>query len=543
MREFGSCFEKDLDMRATPLSRRSLPGLLALGLAPRLAAAQGGGATLDIGLTTTPGSVDPHFYNFNPNNNLALHIFSRLVERDPRIRPIPGLATSWRPVGETVWEFKLRDGVKWHDGRDFSADDVAFTLARIPQVPNSPGSFAGFVRPVTRVEVVDRLTVRLHTLGPQPTLPNDLTFVSIVSRHVGEGASTEDYNSGKAAVGTGPYRFVRFQPGSLVELARNDAYFGGPEPWERVVFRVIPQGAARAAALLAGDVDVIDQVASTDIPRLRRDPRTHVAETQSTRLIFLQPNYQSDGNMPDVTDNDGKPLPANPFRDLRVRRALSLAVDRQALVDRVMDGRGTPYGQWLPAGFYSNNPEVGVPPFDLDAAKRLLAEAGFPQGFRVVLHTPNDRFANDSRIALAVAQMWTRAGVQTQVDAQPYSAFSARTSRQEYGVWLHSWASSTGEASYFLNNVLSTVDREKRAGVNNWSRYSNPALDALTEQSFRILDTDAREKVLQQAVKLVADDVAVIPLFHLALAWGVRAGLTFAANMSDYTAAMDVRRG
>lgn len=533
-------------MRKPGLRRRSLPGLLALGLAPGLvpglARGQPAGATLNIGLTTTPGSADPHFYNFNPNNNLALHIFSRLVERDPHIRPIPGLALSWQAIGERVWEFRLRDGVKWHDGRDFTADDVAFTIERIPTVPNSPGSFAGFVRPITRVEVVDRLTVRFHTAGPQPTLPNDLTFVSIVSRHAGQGASTEDYNSGKAAIGTGPYRLSRFQPGTLVELLRNDTYFGGAEPWEKVNLRVIPQGAARSAALLAGDVDLIDQVAAADVETLRRDRRVHVAETSSTRLIFLQPNYAAEGNLPDVTDNAGRPLATNPFRDLRVRRALSLAIDRRALVDRVMEGRGTPYGQWLPAGFYSNNPDVGVPAYDAGAARRLLAEAGYPDGFRVVLHTPNDRFANDSRIALAVAQFWTRAGIQTQVDAQPYSAFSARASRQEYGLWLHSWASSTGEASYFLNNVLSTVDREKRAGVNNWSRYSNPALDALTERSFTLLDPDAREQVLREAVKLVADDVAVIPLFHLALAWGVRNGLTFAANMSDYTAAMDLRR-
>jgi peptide/nickel transport system substrate-binding protein len=500
------------------------------------------GDTLNIGLATTPSSADPHFYNFQPNNNLALHIFSRLIERDARIRPIPGLAESWRPVGNTIWEFKLRAGVKWHDGRDFTADDVAFTLARIPQVPNSPGSFAGFVRPITRVEVVDPLTLRLHTAGPHPVLPNDLTFISIVSRHAGEGATTEDYNTGKAAIGTGPYKLARFQPGSLVELVRNDAYFGGAEPWARVNLRVIPQAGPRAAALLSGGVDVIDQVSANDVQALQRDRRVTIAETQSTRLTFLQTNFASAGNMPDVTDNDGKPLPQNPFKDLRVRRALSLAIDRQALVSRVMEGRGTPYGQWLPAGFYSNNPEVGVPPFDLEAARRLLAEAGFPQGFRVTIHTPNDRFANDSRIAQAAAQMWTRAGVQTSVDAQPYAAFSARASKQEYGVWLHSWASSTGEASYFLSNVLATVDAAKRTGVNNWSRYSNPRLDALAERSFTLLDLDEREKVLQEAVKVVADDVAVIPLFHLALAWGVRQGLRFQANMSDYTAAMDVRR-
>jgi peptide/nickel transport system substrate-binding protein len=228
-------------MLNSSVSRRGLGALLALGALPRVAAAQSG-AVLNIGTATTPSSADPHFYAFQPNFNLALHVFSRLVERDARLRPIPGLALSWTPVEDLIWEFKLRPGVKWHDGRDFTADDVAFTIGRVPTVPNSPGSLAGYVRPVTKVEVVDPLTVRLHTAGPHPSLPNDLTFVAIVSRHAGEGATTEDYNSGKAAIGTGPYKLSSFQPGVRIELARNEAYFSGAEPWEKVNFRVISAG-------------------------------------------------------------------------------------------------------------------------------------------------------------------------------------------------------------------------------------------------------------------------------------------------------------
>jgi peptide/nickel transport system substrate-binding protein len=529
-------------MHQPVISRRRLGALLGLGLLPGTAAAQAGNV-LNIGLATTPSSADPHFYAFQPNLNLALHVFSRLVERDARLRPVPGLALSWTPVEDRIWEFKLRPGVKWHDGRDFTADDVAFTIGRVPNVPNSPGSLAGYVRPVTKVEVVDPLTVRMHTAGPHPSLPNDLTFVAIVSRYAGEGATTEDYNSGKAAIGTGPYKLARFQPGATVELVRNDAYFGGPEPWERVNLRIIPQAGARSAALLSGDVDLIDEVSSNDVLALARDRRAAIVETQSTRLTFMQPSFARSGELPDVTAADGKLLPKNPFLDLRVRQALSLAIDRKALVERVMEGRGTPNGQWLPEGFYSANPAVGVPPYDPEKARRLLVEAGYPQGFKLVVHTPTDRFANDSRIAQAVAQMWTRAGINTVVDALPYSAFSARASKQEYGMWLHSWASSTGEASYFLSNVVSTVDRAKRAGANNWSLYSNKDLDALTEKSFTLLDPDAREEVLRQAVKVVADDIPVIPLFHLSLVWGVRSGYRFEPNMSGYTAATMVRRG
>lgn len=515
-------------------------GLMSPGLAAAQAASQGK-KVLTIGVATAATSADPHFYSFVPNLNLSLQIFSRLVERDAKLRPIPGLALSWTPIEDKIWEFKLRPNVKWHDGKPFTADDVAFTIERVPTVKGSPGSFAGYIRPVVKVEVIDPLTVRLHTSGPHPSLPNDLTFVSIVSRHAGEGANTEDYNSGKACIGTGPYKLVRFTPGGTTELARNEDYFGGVEPWEQVSIRVIPQAGARSAALLSGDVDLIDEVSSNDVIALQRDPRVSIVETQSTRLTFVQSNFAKTGALPDVTDSAGNPLEKNPFLDLRVRKALSAAIDRKALVDRVMEGRGTPSGQWLPAGFYSSNPNVGVPVTDLDAARKLLAEAGYPQGFKVVLHTANDRFANDSRIAQAIAQMWTRVGVQTVVDAVPYSAFSARASRQEYGIWLHSWASSTGEASYFLNNVVSTVNAEKRAGAFNWARYSDPKLDAITEKSFTLLDADAREKVLQEGVQIVADDLPIIPLFHLSLVWAVRKGLSYEANMSAYTSATMAR--
>ncbi len=514
-----------------------LASVLTIGVAGPAAA-----QNLTIAIGGSPTSLDPHFYNASPNISLTQHLFDRLVEQDATARLRPMLAESWRAIEPTVWEFKLRPGVKWHDGRDFTADDVAFTLERVPTVRNSPGSFAGLIRAITRVEVVDPLTLRFHTAAPHPLLPTELASIQIISRHAGTGAETEQYNAGTAAVGTGPYRLSAYRSGDRTEFTRNDAYWGGAQPWARVSYRFVANDAARTAALLAGDVDLIDQVPSSDLARLRRDQRVSLHEIQGLRLIYLMPNYNRVEDPLFVTDNDGRPLARNPFHDVRVRRAMSIAIDRQALADRVMEGTAKPTGQWLPPGSFSYNPDVPVPAHDPDGARRLLADAGFPQGFRITLHAPNDRYPNDARTAQAVAQMWTRIGVRTEVQTLPWSTYAARNSRQEFNMRMGGWGSVTGEASYMLVNIFGTYDREARRGAANSSRYSNPALDALTARAAATLDDTQREAMLREAVKIVTvDDVAMLPLFQLVNFWATRRGVTYEARMDERTTAMGAR--
>jgi peptide/nickel transport system substrate-binding protein len=510
-----------------------------LGAAPVLAQTA---PNLTIGIGGSPTSLDPHFYNASPNISLTMHIFDRLVEQDATARIQPALAESWRAVSDTTWEFKLRSGVKWHDGRDFTADDVAFSISRAPNVPNSPGGFGGFVRAITRVEVVDPLTIRFHTAQAHPLLPTELASIQIISRHAGEGAATEDYNSGRAAIGTSPYRLVSYRPGDRTEFARNEAYWKGAEPWGRVSYRFVANDAARTAGILAGDLDVIDQVPSTDIARLRRDSRLSISEIQGLRLIYLMTDFsRPDGAPVMVSDNEGRPLPRNPMLDARVRRALSIAIDREALADRVMEGTAKPTGQWLPPGSYSYNPAVETPRVDPEGARRLLAEAGFPQGFRLTLTTPNDRYPNDARTAQAVAQMWSRVGVRTAVEALPWTTYAARNSRQEFNARLAGWGSVTGEASYMLVNIFGTYNRERRTGASNNSRYSNPELDALTARAAGTLDDAEREKLLQEAVAMVDRETAMIPLFQLVNFWATRRGISYEPRMDERTVAMSAR--
>ncbi|MDO9501346.1 ABC transporter substrate-binding protein [Falsiroseomonas sp.] len=496
---------------------------------------------LTVATGAPPTSVDPHFYNAAPNFALSMHIFDRLVERDAEVKTYPGLAESWNAISPTVWEFKLRRGVTWHDGTPFTAEDVAFSIARPPTVPNTPASFAPFVRAIERTEIVDSHTVRFHTAAPHPLLPVELGSIAMVAKHAVEGRGTEDFNALRAAIGTGPYRITNAIPGDRFELARNDAWFGPRQNWERVTYRVVTNNTARVSALIAGDVDVIDQVPSTDLARLRRDSRVAVAEVQGLRLIFIAFDRSRRGNLPQVTDNDGRPMEVNPFDDVRVRRALTMAVNRQALVDRVMEGAAAPAGQWMPPGTTTHAPEVAVPEFDPEGARRLLAEAGYPEGFRITLFTPNDRYPNDARTAQAVAQMWARIGVRTAVEALPWTSYSARAARQEFPIRLAGWGSSTGEAGSFLISVLGSFDRAARRGAANAARYANPELDALTDRAATLLQLEDRAAVLRQAIRLATDDVAMVPLYNITNAWAARRGLVHEPRMDERTVAMGTR--
>jgi peptide/nickel transport system substrate-binding protein len=529
--------------RQAPAPRAKVALMLGTALVALAAAGPLAAQNLTIAIGGSVTSLDPHFYNASPNNSVSAHFFDKLAEFDASTRLQPQLAVSWTAVEPTVWEFKLRPNVTWHDGKPFTADDVAFTIERTPNVPNSPGGFGGFVRAIQRTEIVDPLTIRFHTAAPYPMLPTDFASVAIISRHAGTGAATEDYNSGKAVIGTGPYRFSAYAPGTRTQMTRNDNYWGGKPSWATVDLRVISSPPARTAAILSGDVDIIDTVPSSDIPQLGRESRLQLTQIQGLRLIYLSPDRSRTDNPVDVTDNTGKPLASNPFNDIRVRRALTMSIARDALAERVMENTAKPAGQWLPPGAYSYNDSVTPPRVDIEGAKKLLAEAGFPQGFRMVLSTPNDRYPNDSKTAQAVAQMWTRIGVQTTVQALPWSTFSARANRQDFGMRLTGWGSITGEASYALVNIMGTYSTETRMGANNSGRYSNPELDALTTRALGTLDDAAREKLLQDAVKMAIDDVAIIPLHQLVNTWAVRKGLVHDPRMDERTRAMDVKPG
>ena len=497
-------------------------------------------ATIAVGAPVT--SIDPHYHQLSPNNAVADTIFDRLVNNDHQARNIPGLATEWRVVEPTVWEFRLRPNVRFHNGNPFTAEDVAFTLQRLPNVPNSPSSFAVYSRPLTRIEIVDPLTIRFHTAQPYPLLPLDMTNVRIVDKETAENATTEDFNALRAAAGTGPYRAVSHRNGDRIEFERFDGYWGDRAPFQRINYRMITNDAARTAALLAGDVDLIDQVPTSDLTKLRQDNRVRISETVGLRLVFLGLDHlrAANENSPFITDNDGKPLGRNPLRDVRVRRALSMAIDRRAIVDRIMEGAAVPANQFLPEGVFGFVSDLPAPAYDPDGAKRLLTEAGYPNGFRIQLNGPNDRYINDSRIVQAIGQMWTRIGVRTTVEAQPWTTFIGRAGRQEYSAFLIGWGSNP-DGSHPLRNIMATYSRERGWGASNRGRYSNPQVDTLLEQSLSEMDNSRRERQVVDAMRIAMQDVGVIPLHIQTNIWATRRGFEHTARNDELTRAQDLR--
>jgi peptide/nickel transport system substrate-binding protein len=502
------------------------------------AAAQDRTLTIAVGGAFT--SMDPHYHNLNPNNVLTSYVFDSLVQFNPHYQPEPGLAVSWKAIEPTVWEVKLREGVRFHDGSPFTADDVVFTFARIPQVLNSPSSFNFAVKPVTQIEVVDAHTLRLHTAQPVPLMAFNLANVKIVSRKYGEGASTGDYNTGKAAIGTGPYRVVSFVVGDHAVFRRNDDWWGPKPVWTTVNYRLIANNASRNAALQSGDVDVIDQVPTRDVAALKQNPKVTIVASPGQRLIYIAID-DSRPQTPWATDLAGNKLAANPFRDPRVRKALSLAINRDAIRDRVMDGFAAPTGQLMPAGASGYDPTIKPDPYDPAQARKLLAEAGFPQGFGITLHGPNDRYVNDSQIVEAIAQMWTRVGVKTIVDTMPSAAYFSRAIRFEFSIRLTGWASDTGEASSDLATLVASSDPAKgRGAIFDPAHYANPKVDALVEEALATIDTAAREELYRQATRLAMADEPLIPLHHQVNIWAIRKGLVFHERMAEGTRAWDI---
>jgi peptide/nickel transport system substrate-binding protein len=496
--------------------------------------------TLTLGYSSPITSADPHFYNAGPTNTLAMHLFDRLVERGPDASLRPGLAASWNAVDDHTWEFHLRPGVTWSDGAPLTADDVAFTLGRAGRVPNSPGGFAAYLRSVQSVEVLQPLVLRIHSDIPAPTLPGDLTGIAIVSRHAGAAATTADYNSGKAAIGTGAYRMLRNMPGDIIELVRNDNWWGEAPAWDRVIIRTIPNGAARLAALLSGDVDLIDAVPPNDIERSKATPTTRLASTDALRVFALVPDFSHDADAPFVTGNDGGKI-RNPLRDRRVREALSLGLNRTSLAERVMAGAAVATRQFLPPGLPSHADRLTVQPPDLDRARALLAEAGFPAGFRITLHAPNDRYPNDAVMSQAIAQMWTRIGVRTAVETMPWSSFSGRAHHGDFAISLWGLGVPTAEAGYMLVNILGTPDPATGRGAGNFGQYSNPALDELAARALQIADDAARNRLLIEATEMAINDFAIIPVTQFRSFWASRSTITYQPRMDERTVVMGAR--
>ncbi len=492
---------------------------------------------LTIGRATEHNSLDPLFSDLGNDVATAENMFDSLVHFDARLQVHPHLAESWKLLDPLTWEIKLRKGVKFHDGSDFTGEDVAYSLKRARNVPNSPGPLSTFVRPVKETEVIDAHTIRVHTEAPTPLLMDMIGRVFMTPAKLGTQVLTEDFNAGRAMIGTGPYRFKLSLPGDKVVAEANPGYWQGTPKFNTVTLKFLANPAARSAALLSGSVDVIEQIPPSDISVFQNRNDVTLYSAVSSRIVYIAMDQGRDES-PHITDKDGKPMTVNPLKDRRVRLALSKMINRQGIVERVLAGAGEPAGQIVADGMGGHDPSLKPMPFDIADAKRLLKEAGYPDGFGLTFHGSNNRFPNDSQVAQALGQMFSRGGIRVNaVEVLPYNVYAPQATQRKFSIFHFSYGSVASSSLNGLSGVLATYDAQAGTGSLNRARYSNKEFDAVLKQATGEFDTDKRNKLLADATRIAIEDAGILPLYWQKLYWAARKGYAMDANRGESTTA------
>jgi peptide/nickel transport system substrate-binding protein len=499
--------------------------------------------TLTIGVRAGPESIDPHFTATGTHAEALKHVFDTLVWSGDGLELEPRLAESWKAIDATTWEFKLRKGVKFHDGSDFTAEDVKFSIERIPVVAG-PNPTTIYVRRVQSTKIVDPHTIHIITDGPAPSLPNDFIRLFIVSHKAAAGltkdTANEAFNSGKAAVGTGPYKFVSWVPKEQLVLDRFDGFWGPKEPWQRHVRKEIANDAARVAQLKAGQVDLIVRVPASDVPTLERDSKLTVVKVDTVYVFNMELDMRD--KAPQVSAKDGSPLDKNPMQNPKVREAIDIAIDRKALAEIAMEGLGKPQNQLVTPSIYGYSKKIADPKYDPNRAKQLLAEAGYPNGFKTVFSFTSDRLPGDRQVGTSVAQMLAAIGIDAQANAQPAAVFFPARTRGEFSLSMSGWGTLTGEAHYTLSSVVHSNDKEKKFGAFNVLGYKNPQMDKLIQDAAVEMDDEKRRSYLEQANEIVAVDRPRLPLVSVGSAWAMQKGkVTIKPRVDEDTLAMNIR--
>ena len=519
------------------MTRIPLPALILLAtltISP-LAAPPGGAATFRWANDGDVNAMDPATRQETVQLSFLSNIYEPLARRNRALALEPALATSWDQTSPTAWRFHLRPGVKWQDGSPFTAEDVVFTLKR-SQSPNS--SMRALMSPVKEARTVDDLTVEFETFVPDPILPQEQTNLLIMSKAWCESHdAAEPVTIGKQdnyalhnAMGTGPFKLVSREPDRKTVVEKNPLWWDKPEHnLDQVEFDVIGSAATRVAALLSGDVDMIYSVPPQDIARIKQTSGLKVLETPELRTIYLG-FAQSRDELPS-SDVKGK----NPFKDVRVREAVALAIDEPTIASRVMLGLGHPTWEMWGPGVNGYDAALDVRPKVSPAkARQLLEEAGYPNGFRVGLDCPNDRYVMDEQICTAMVSMLARIGIKVDLNAQTKSKYFNKILAPNYDTdfYLLGWTPATYDAHNALYTLLGTRDG-KRGEVNSGG-YSNPTLDLLIEKIGVETDQAERNAMIRQSIEILQKDVPTVPLHQQVIVWGVKQNIELAQPADNF---------
>jgi peptide/nickel transport system substrate-binding protein len=475
-------------------------------------------------------TTDPHSQNENLTNNINSLIYEYLVTRDKQLGIIPALAESWTQVNPTTWRFRLRPGVRFHDGTPFTADDVVFSFERAKADSSQLRAYANAAGKATRI---DDLTVEFVTPGPNPTMLEHVITINIMSKAWSEKnratkpqnySQKEDMITAKQANGTGPYMLVAREPDVKTVLKKNPNWWGIKAGYfegnvDDVIYTPIVSDATRVAALISGEVDLVNDPPPQDVPRLAQTPNIKVLEGVENRIVFIGMDQNRDELL--YSNVKGR----NPFKDRRVRQALYQAIDIDAIQKSTMRGLSKPSGALLPSPKMST-PEIEKRlPFDRVAARKLLADAGYPNGFEVTLDCPNNRYVNDEKICQALAAMWAQIGVTVKVNAMPRANYFPKLEKTDTSMYMLGWGGASTDAIFTLQPVLQTYNG-KGDGDYNYGRYSNAKLDELTAKVKVDMNPDERLAFIRDALAAHNAEINHLPLHRQVIPWASRSTVT-----------------
>ena len=473
-------------------------------------------------------SMDPHSLNESFQLTFTGNVYEPLVGRGKNLELIPLLATDWKQTAPTVWRFNLRKGVTFHDGTPFTADDVIFSLAR---ARGDGSDMKTYVQEIAEIRKINDHAIDIVTKAQFPILPDVISLWYIMSRKwceenkamlpVDRRKGVENTASFKTN-GTGPFRVRTRDPNIRTTMTRYFNYWGRIETTiEEAIFTPIGNPGTRVAALLSGEIDMMEPVPVQDIARITGNPNLKVMQAPELRTIFLGMDQKRDELL--FSNVKGK----NPFKDKRVRQAFYQAIDVNAIQKAVMRGASAPTGLMIAPGIKGFDAAMNKRlPYDVDGAKKLLAEAGYPQGFEVGMNCPNDRYVNDEEICKAVTAMLARIGVKVNLQAETKGTYFPKILSRNTSFYMLGWTPGTYDSHNPLNALMSTPDEKTGRGQFNLGAYSNPKLDALTVSIASEGEAAKRSAMIREAMQLHQDEIGHIPLHQQALAWAMKKNVT-----------------
>ncbi|MFI4996511.1 MAG: ABC transporter substrate-binding protein [Hyphomicrobiales bacterium] len=469
-------------------------------------------------------TLDPHAQANTFIFAILSNVYEPLVRRGGDLSLEPALATSWKQVDDTTWRFDLRQGVRFQDGGAFTAKDVVFSFERA-----KAGGVKVSLATLDSAKAIDDYTVEIRTKGIDPIVPMEITNWYIMERDWAEknGAvqpgsadnKTETF-ANRATNGTGPYKIASRDPGLKIVFESNPDWWDKPKGnIDKATFFVIPNASTRVSALISGEVDMIDSLPPQDTPRIETTKGLKVVAGPDLRLIYFQPDMARDELL--YSDVKGK----NPFKDKRVRQAMQLAIDVEAIKSKVMRGYSIPTGTLIAKEVNGYSPELGKPVApDIDKAKALMADAGYPNGFSVTLDCTNDRFMNDEATCVAIAGFLSRIGIKAETRAQTTGKWAQQINPPGYNtsLVLVGYSPFTYDAHIFLASIVATRDAATGRGIFNIGGFSDPKVDELIARIQSDRNADERRDLIKQALTLVKEQAAYFPIHQLEILWGVK---------------------